>query len=290
MKIYLTLYMIEGIDLESSDIREITPDYCLDHLDNPNEALRLDILRGKFILNKKLRRIAGSKRLGNIWLVLDPIFTSLVYYFVFTVIRHKSDPESVFIGLTYIRMLQMSLKHGYINSIDYSGGIKIERVRTRALIFSEYFLGISNSFFMCLGISILFVVFFEILDPLSILIFYILGFVNYFFWYSAGNLFSPIGLRIPDTNALVTYFGLMMFFGSPALYPLSSTTGIHRTINLYNPFSFCVEPIRHLLIGTDDYLLLNPNIGYFYLLFMIGALIYTSYRFDKIRWRISAWS
>ena len=282
--------MIKGENMDSNDIREITPEKCIDHLDNPNEALKLDFLRGRFILNKKLRRVAGSKRLGNLWLVLDPIFTSLVYYFVFTVIRHKSDPESVFIGLTYIRMLQMSIKHGYINSIDYSGGIKIERVRTRALIFSEYFLGFSNSFFMCLGISILFVTFFGIMDPMSILIFYILGFVNYFFWYSAGNLFSPIGLRIPDTNALVTYFGLMMFFGSPALYPLSSTTGLHRTINLYNPFSFCVEPIRHLLIGTDDYLLLNPNLGYAYLGFMIIALAYNANRFDKIRWRISSWS
>ena len=282
--------MIKGENMDSNDIREITPEKCIDHLDNPNEALKLDFLRGRFILNKKLRRVAGSKRLGNLWLVLDPIFTSLVYYFVFTVIRHKSDPESVFIGLTYIRMLQMSIKHGYINSIDYSGGIKIERVRTRALIFSEYFLGFSNSFFMCLGISILFVTFFGIMDPMSILIFYILGFVNYFFWYSAGNLFSPIGLRIPDTNALVTYFGLMMFFGSPALYPLSSTTGLHRTINLYNPFSFCVEPIRHLLIGTDDYLLLNPNLGYAYLGFMMIALAFNANRFDKIRWRISSWS
>ena len=218
------------------------------------------------------------------------IIKKVVYYFVFTVIRHKADPESVFIGLTYIRMLQMSLKHGYINNIDYSGGINIERVRTRALVISEYFLGFSNSFFMCLGISILFILFFGITDPIAILLFYILGFVNYFFWYSAGSLFSPIGIRIPDTNTLITYFGLMLFFGSPALYPLSSTTGLHRTVNLFNPFSFCVEGARHLLIGTEDYLLLDPLVGLFYFIFMIFAIIYTAIRFDKIRWRVSTWS
>ena len=290
MKNCLMQFIIIGDLVISKDIREITPHHCKDYIEDKNKSLRLDLLRGRFILNKKLRTIAGSRRLGNLWLVLDPIFISLIYYFVFTVIRHKSDPESVFIGLTYIRILQMALKHGYINSIDYSGGIKIERVRTRALIFSEFFLGFSNTFFMCLGISILFITFFEIVDPLSIILFYLIGFISYFFWYSMGSLFSPIGLRIPDTNTLVVYFGLMMFFGSPALYPLGATTGIHRTINLYNPFSFCVEPMRNLLIGTEDYLLLNPNIGYFYFGIMIIALAYTSYRFDNIRWRISSWS
>ena len=110
------LFMIIGEKMNSNDIREITPEKCMDHLDSPNEALKLDFLRGRFILNKKLRRVAGSKRLGNLWLVLDPIFTSLVYYFVFTVIRHKSDPESVFIGLTYIRMLHNYRPHYDSNS------------------------------------------------------------------------------------------------------------------------------------------------------------------------------
>ena len=153
----------------TEDIREITPNNCRDLVSDDSRALRLDLLRAKFILNKKIRRIAGSRRLGNLWLVLDPIFTSIVYYFVFTVIRHKADPESVFIGLTYIRMLQMSLKHGYINNIDYSGGINIERVRTRALVISEYFLGFSNSFFMCLGISILFILLTTFIAPIAII-------------------------------------------------------------------------------------------------------------------------
>ncbi len=276
--------------MRSEDIRDISPQKCMDIVSDRKGALRLDLLRAKFILNKKIRRIAGSRRLGNLWLVLDPIFMSLVYYFVFTVIKHKTDPESVFIGLTYIRMAQTALKHGYINNVDYSGGINIERVRTRALVLSEYFLALSNSFFMCFGISVIFVLVFGITDPLAILIFYLLGFLNYFFWYSASNIFSPIGIRIPDTHSLVTYFGLMLFFGSPALYPLSSTTGLHRDLNLFNPFSFCVEPARYLLIGTEDYLLLEPFFGMLYFTLMFFFLTFTAIRFDKIRWRYSTWS
>ena len=44
---------------------------------------------------------------------------------------------------------------------DFTGGLKIERVRTRAIIISEFLLGISNSFFACVGIGVIFLVIFE---------------------------------------------------------------------------------------------------------------------------------
>jgi ABC-2 type transport system permease protein len=271
------------------DTREITSEYCKEQFADQKKSSRLDVIRAKFIVKKKLRRIAGSRRLGNFWLVLDPILISIVYYFVFTVIRHKPDPESVFVGLTYIRMLQLSLRHGYINNIDYTGGIKIERVSSRSLILSEFLLGVSNVFFSCLGISILFLVIFES-SLVGVIIFCILGLINYFFWYSVGSLFSPIGIRIPDTNTVVTYFGLMMFFGSPALYDLSATTGLHRELNLINPFSYCVEPARHFLLGSEDYLLLYPELGAIFFVLMIVSGAYAILRFDKIRWRMTSWS
>ena len=51
------------------------------------EEIKLDRNRMKFILKKRFRHLSGRKRLGLVWIVLDPIVISLVYLFVFTVLR-----------------------------------------------------------------------------------------------------------------------------------------------------------------------------------------------------------
>ena len=271
------------------DLRRITPESCVDYPTNKKDALKLDVDRARFIVKKRFRGVAGSRRLGELWLALDPLFLGLIYYFVFTVIRHKTDPVTVFIGITYIRILQQALKSGYSSMPDFTGGLKIERVRTRAIIISEFLLGISNSFFACVGIGVIFLVIFEV-SLSAVLIFWLLGLITYFFWYTLGNLFSPISMIIPDTKPFVSYLGTMMLFGSPALYTLSETTGLHRTINLYNPITFCIEPARAVIVGSSDYLLLSKDVAILLASILILLIIVNVRRFDGIRWRFSTWS
>jgi len=271
------------------DYRSITPEGCFDRPADSKEAWSLDTKRARFIVKKKFRGLAGSRRLGQLWLALDPLFLGLVYYFVFTVIRHKTDPVSVFIGITYIRILQNALKSGYSVMPDFTGGLKIERVRTRAVILSEYLIGLFNSFFMCLGIGIIFILIFNV-GIVEAVLFWLLGLLTYYFWYALGNVLSPLSIIVPDTKPIVSYFGTLMLFGSPALYTLSETSGIHRTINLYNPVSFCVEPARAAILGTTDYKLLSIEVAYVLLLILSILVIINILRFDKIRWRFSTWS
>ena len=81
----------------------------------PND-IKLDNNRMKFILKKKFRHMSGRRRLGLIWLVLDPIVVSVVYLFIFTVLRASTRVESIFIGITLFRLMQVSLKLG-MNSV-----------------------------------------------------------------------------------------------------------------------------------------------------------------------------
>ena len=48
---------------------------------------KIDSSRVSFIVRRKIRNLAGRRRLGAFWLILHPIVLSLVYLFVFTVIR-----------------------------------------------------------------------------------------------------------------------------------------------------------------------------------------------------------
>ena len=67
--------------------RVINPDFCKELGELSNDDLKLDRNRTSFILKKKFRKLSGRKRLGLIWMILDPIVISLVYLFVFTVLR-----------------------------------------------------------------------------------------------------------------------------------------------------------------------------------------------------------
>ena len=61
----------------------ITPTGCYEEGAMSESERSLDKERSKFVLWKKIRHRAGRRKLGILWLLLDPIVTSLVYLFVF---------------------------------------------------------------------------------------------------------------------------------------------------------------------------------------------------------------
>ncbi len=119
---------------------------------------------------------------------------------------------------------------------------------------------------------------------------YLIAYPLYLMWYGLGSMLSPIGVKIPDTKSLVNYFGMLMFFGSPALYRIGQNSGITRKICLYNPFSYLVEFARAIILDSEDYLLLDVKIGVFYAIIFSAVLIISLIRFDKNRWRYTTWS
>ena len=276
-------------DWNGKDYRIISPNSCVEKNEDKRKAFLLDLERSRFIVRKKFGAIAGSRRLGQVWLILDPLIMGLVYFFVFTVIRNNPNPVSMFIGITYVRLLQLGLRNGFNNGIDYTGGIKIERVSTRVLLLSEYLLSVSYTFFMCFGISIVFIIEFDA-DFFETIMLYLIAYPLYLMWYGLGSMLSPVGVKIPDTKTLVNYFGLLMFFGSPALYSLGQTSGLHRQICLYNPFTYLVEFARAIILDSEDYLLLDFKVGFSYLIIFSAVLIISIIRFDSNRWKYTTWS
>jgi ABC-type polysaccharide/polyol phosphate export permease len=269
--------------------RIIKPSYCIDTFDSSDESKYLDSKRSSFILKKKLRGLAGNRKLGVLWLALDPILTSLVYLFVFTVIRSNPNAEIMFIGITLFRIFNASLKSG-INSVkDFSGGIKSERVRTRALMNATIQFRLIDSFLQSFGVGIILLVIFEI-DTLGVIIFLIISQILGIISEGFGMNISLLVRKIPDLSNLINNFLLLMFFGSPALYSMNNTEGLHRKINEYNPFTYFVEYARHFagLDTAKDYL--NNNILIILMILITILSIRGFYSMDKLRWEVSAWS
>ncbi len=59
----------------------------------------LETKRANFIVKKELMAVGMRQRLGSLWLMLDPIFYSLVYYIVFDILRANPNTSSIIIGI-----------------------------------------------------------------------------------------------------------------------------------------------------------------------------------------------
>ena len=269
--------------------RVITSESCAEIGKLSSDDLKLDENRMKFILKKKFRNLSGRKRLGLIWMILDPIVISLVYLFVFTVLRASTSVETVFIGITLFRLTQNSLKSG-LNSIqDFTGGLKAERVRTRVLTGSMLRYRIIDNLLQSFGVAMILLIGYKV-SLLGIISFLLISQIIGFLSEGVGMNIAPMAKKIPDLMNLVNYILMVLFFASPALYPLSSTQGIHYRLNEFHPFTYFVEASRYFAGLESELVNLDNRIFGTFIIILIISIIRGYSLIDKLRWRMTTWS
>jgi len=268
---------------------KITSESCSEENSLTEDEIRLDRSRANFILRRKIRGMAGRKRLGSLWMVLHPVMLSLVYLFVFTVIRSNPNSVNIFIGISMFNIFSSSIKSGVNSVSDFSGGIKGERVRTRVVTRAMLNYRMVDVLLQSSGVSVILVLFLEV-EIIGVMCFIclcaILGIMAELF---ALNLSLAVR-RVPDISNFIDYALMLMFFGSPVLYPMSMTDGLHRTINEYNPFSFFVEAARKF-VEVESVIDEILGLEAFVILLIIGILsVRGYYTLDRLRWEVSSWS
>ncbi|MAO69512.1 MAG: hypothetical protein CL983_00315 [Euryarchaeota archaeon] len=269
--------------------RVITSENCTEVGDLSPLDLKLDSRRMKFILKKKFRHLSGRKRLGLLWVILDPIVISLVYLFVFTVLRASTSVQTVFIGITLFRLTQNSLKSGMNSIQDFTGGLKAERVRTRVLSGAMIRYRIIDNSLQSFGVALILFIGYDmsLLGTFSFLIIaQIIGFLSE----GVGMNLAPLAKKIPDLVNIVNYILMILFFASPALYPLSSTQGLHYKLNEFHPFTYFVETARYLMDEQSEILNLDSRIFGFFIVILLILIIRGYTLIDKLRWRMTTWS
>jgi ABC-type polysaccharide/polyol phosphate export permease len=262
---------------------------CREEEELSASELVLDRERSSFILRKKIRSVSGRKRLGLAWIVIDPIVTSLIYLFVLTILRARSDPESLFIGIALYGVLQNSIKSGSASIRDITGGFKAERVRTRTMVMSTIKYRLIDTIASTIGVAGILLFFYEI-DILGVILFVIISSIVGITFEGIGLSLSLIMRRIPDLVNVTNLFLRLMFFAGPVMYPMAATSGVHYNINLFNPFTYFVEVARYF--SAQESIVNSVNEVYFILVFSlcIFVSILGYLRMDKTRWVISSWS
>lgn len=269
--------------------RIIDHDSCREEGVLPPQELSADRERSSFIFKKKIRSVSGRKRLGLAWIVIDPIVTSLIYLFVLTVLKARSDPESLFIGIATYSVLQNSIKSGAVSIKDLTGGFKAERIRTSTMVNSTIKYRIVDTLASTIGISgILFLVY--QVNFSGIIAFIIIA-------HLVGLIFEGIGLslsllikRIPDLMNIINLFLRLMFFAGPVMYPMAATSGLHYQINLLNPFTYFVESSR-FFCGLESVIFdIETVISISIVTICITIAVLGYSRVDRFRWVMTSWS
>ena len=222
--------------------------------------------------------------LGPIWFFINPIFTTLVYVVVFGNIAGLSTdgaPKVLFY------LAGVTLWNYFSNCLTRTSGV----FRDNASIFGKvYFPRLVMPLTIVISNLMKFGVQFALF--ISFLIYYMIkGEVQPNIWILAtpfiiilmaafalgtGMIFSALTTKYRDLQMLLG-FGISLFmYATPVIYPLSSLSGIWRTIALYNPLTGIFECFKYGWLGVGDFsvtILLISTVIIFIIL-AIGTLIF----------------
>ena len=269
--------------------RIISKDSIIEESVDSRERRMLDKRRIRFFISNKFRKETGRMYLGHIWLVLDPLIYSLLYLFVLTVIRAKIDPASIFIGVTIYRVLQTSLFYGIKALAEDNGGIMCERITSKVLIKASILHLILSTFLQTICTSLLLV---YVLDasPLGGLAYLLASQLLGIFSFGLGLMISPLTMKIPDLNSIISYTLRLGFFVSPTMYPMTKMKGIHYTFNEFNPFSYFAEATRYYSGTPSTYSQLDFTIFAALVTVLTIITVIAISKYDSRRWRLTTWS
>ena len=253
------------------------------------EDINLQRKQSRFIVKSGLTKATDQKILGFVWLILEPLMLSLVYLFVFTVIKARIAPGSIFIGITLYRVFSSSIMSGLKMVNDSGSVIKCERIDSSVILKAAMMRRSIESIFATVPTSLILVFGFGINWEGGV-IYILIAQLSSFIFFGLGLCLTGLVRRIPDLSVVISLTLRLGFFLSPAIYPMHKMTGLHYQFNEYNPFAYVAEFTRYVAgeISTFEELSMN-KLAIIYALVII-SMIWALKRFDKLQWRVSTWS
>ena len=269
--------------------REITPESCIETYSSDGDQSKLDGVRSSFILRNRFRRIAGNRRLGVLWIALDPIIQSIIYLFVLDVLRAKLNAPSLFIGVTLHRVFAASFNSGIVSIQDFTGGLKSERARTWVLVLPMIQFRIIDTLVSTLGVALILAFFYGV-TPLGAFIFLVIALIMSLLAEGTALNLYMVTKKIPDITNVVKHSLRFMFFAGPVLYQMSLMEGLHYKFNEFNPFAYFAETSRYVA-GIESVILdLDMRIFSLMILVLLSLSLRGYSQIDRNRWRMSSWT
>ncbi len=224
--------------------------------------------------------------LGPIWLFIQPLFTTLTFFFVFNQIAKiptdNIDPILFYLsGITlwnYFSDCFNKTSNTFVANAGIFGKVYFPRLATPiSIVFSNLIkLGIQVLLFLAImGYQIIFKGA-EVNINLHILILPFLIILMAVMGLGLGIIFSALTTKYRDLSFLLAFGIQLLMYATPIIYPLSYTGGKLHTIISMNPLTPIMESFRFAFfsIGSFDWSgLAYTSIFSFGVLF-IGVIIF----------------
>lgn len=234
----------------------------------------------------------GTFRFGIVWIVVEPIFTAVLFIFLFSLIRPGEDLRAltIIVGVVTFKSFSSSLMEGMLMLNNIRSKVKVERVRTRVIVIAGVMKSSLDSLFLTIFAGALMIVFFEDVGLAEIGAFGGALLITSTLGRGLGMTLITLHRTFPDMEMIMRYFIQINLYLSPVLYLSSEMHPIQHQVMLFNPFAHIVNIVRDIVMGTDEIGTFGGSTSIVMLCVVALAGIVSHLRLDAMRWRYSNWS
>jgi len=215
---------------------------------NPQKGeLLLEFVRTNFKLRYR------NSILGFVWVLLKPLLTFVVLYFVFINFNRGVKIENyalyLLIGITMFNFFSECLTFGMTSLFEKAHIIlKVNFDRTLAVLSSMIQAGVN----FALNLVVL-VVFFVIspvhIEPINVLYFVFIAIVLFVFMSGLAFFTSVIFLQLRDLENLVPIFLQLFFYATPVFYSIEILPQRLQEILKFNPMYILIQTARESIVA-----------------------------------------
>ena len=199
--------------------------------------------------------------LGPLWIIINPLLTTIMYTIVFGNIANISTdgmPQIVFYMLgttvwTYFSTCLTKTASTFTNNAAIFGKVYFPRLVTPISTVVSGLINFFIQFFMFLCFAIYYYIKGEIIGPnIYILITPFLLIELALLSLGFGVIISSLTTKYRDLAVLVTFGVQLWMYATPIVYPASQIGGKLKTLMMLNPVSPIVESFRFAFLGSGS--------------------------------------
>ncbi|MEV4774311.1 ABC transporter permease [Microbacterium sp. LTA6] len=199
-------------------------------------------LHSLWILSARDLRVRyATSFLGYLWSVLDPLVMSLIYWFVFTQIFHRSVGEEPYIVFLIVALLPWVWFNTSVSDFTRAFRKDARLVRSTAIPRSIWVNRIALSkgieFLFSLPVLVLFAVFNGATVNWGLLWFPVAVLLQVVLLVGLGLLVAPLCVLYTDLERTTALILRALFYASPVIYSFSDLPAPFDTIGAFNPLS-----------------------------------------------------
>ena len=271
---------------------QFTSRSCDERLHDRTAAARADVRRALSLTQRSYSQKLGTFRFGIVWIVVEPIFTAVLFIFLFSLIRPGEDLRAltIIVGVVTFKSFSSSLMEGMLMLNNIRSKVKVERVRTRVIVIAGVMKSSLDSLFLTIFAGALMIVFFEDVGLAEIGAFGGALLITSTLGRGLGMTLITLHRTFPDMEMIMRYFIQINLYLSPVLYLSSEMHPIQHQVMLFNPFAHIVNIVRDIVMGTDEIGTFGGSTSIVMLCVVALAGIVSHLRLDAMRWRYSNWS